>query len=72
MSSSVKNVITNYVETDHLEELSFFFDFEMMGYLNKNDKKDLYKFLKTNENHYLKKEDSFEREYFNKILGFIS
>jgi len=72
LSSSVKNIITNYVETDHLEELSFFFDFEMMDYLNENDKKDLYKFLKTNENHYLKKENSFEREYFNKILGFIS
>ena len=71
ISSSVKNMITDYIEMDDLEELSNFFDFEIVSYLNENDKKDLCKFLKTNENYYQKR-SSFEREYFFKILEQIS
>lgn len=72
LSGSVKNIIENYISSDVLEDLSYFFDLEILGYLNENDKKELYIFLKANEDRYQKEDYFYERDYFNKILKNIS
>jgi len=71
MSGPVRSIIVNYIRSDRLEDLSYFFDLEVLRYLNEKDKKELYKFLKNNEEHYQKNDDYYEREYFNDILGLF-
>ena len=72
MSGSVKNIIENYITSDKLEDLSYFFDLEVLSYLNEKNKKEIYKILKASEDRYQKDKYLYEREYFNKILGKIT
>lgn len=72
VSGSVKNIIENYITSDKLEDLSYFFDFKVLRYLNEKDKKEIYIILKSNEDRYQKDEYLYEGEYFNKILGKIT
>jgi len=72
VSGSVKNIIENYITRDKLEDLSYFFDLEVLSYLNEKNKKEIYKILKASEDRYQKDKHLYEREYFNKILGKIT
>ncbi len=71
LSGSVRSIIVNYIRSDRLEDLSYFFDLEVLRYLNEKDKKELYKFLKINEERIQKRDYYYEKEYFNEILGLI-
>lgn len=68
LSKSIANIIVDYIKMDKLEELSFFFDLEMINHLEKVEKKFLYEFLIKKENFFQNKGNNIEKNYFKRIL----